>query len=950
MASYKDSPNINFKPYVQTLPVEAMAKVGMYKQQRYDQGVEKIQKSIDNIAGLDIVRPEDKQYLQSKLNQLGGQLTNVAGGDFSNFALVSSVNGMTNQIVKDPGIMNAVSNTARYKKDLEAVEKLNSEGKWSPSNQAAFQKDVNKWFDNPSQDSKYSANTSPYVDVTKDSVAIIKALASKVTTSDVAVEKDSKGNYIIYDAITRRKVEGISKERIASALKTGLSPQAYRQLAIDGQYKYSGTSPDQYISDINEKYQEDFLKLTTRREKYTSILSSLSPDEQNIANQKIRDIDAAAVQLKNEYDSVSSGFESGDVDGSQAQYYTMNYLDNTSNAYASETQSTTFHTSPFKTQENFERKFAQTQENWDAMYKLKVDEFKYKIQKDQLEAEPVFGDITLPPGTEGSGVERSNTEVMMDALTVTADTKAAVNNAKQQLYNLGLDDQAIIEAAKNPSAIADTNIRNAVIKINKLNKKLQTLTIRDTNIQNMAEELYEVPTEYDATIIAGNNSYGDDTPNEFFDDTGGYQYIEVGGEQVSVNDIAAMLRKFKRLYPAVVNNIDNNGGSISDTSNFYGEVRRADKELTGLEKVIWKSYYRISEQKVGGMFSSEFAVPDMSLGEDGYSSFDNSNVLTAATLNRFRKGADQINDMMGEVYDIRNAWMEEQYVNQEQVNLIRTSRINKDNFKDIENTIGQLIILANSAESGLLPTEITQDGDIRSAPEMSAILEDGVSTASVYTNQDGSQGLIINGNRIPIPVEQFQLITKGRFNPSPRMQYYNNEILPSLLYTLPELMEVENIDFGIPIMETVAKPRGYYTTSIDGEYDTNTINAQYSTNSGDFPQLTDSYRAWMNFSTVEDPNDTESLVSQMMVMDPMTMELTTLNFQVTPERAVEMFDLRDNNGAPLLEQLIYQKLNASKIRNNEMPSNINDATIKISENKTVSYRNFLKEQAQQYDN
>ena len=100
MASYKDSPNLKFSPYVQTLPIEAMAKVGMYKQQRFDEGVKKIQESIDNVAGLDVVRDIDKQYLQSKLNQLGSQLTNVAGGDFSNFSLVNSVNGMTNQIRK----------------------------------------------------------------------------------------------------------------------------------------------------------------------------------------------------------------------------------------------------------------------------------------------------------------------------------------------------------------------------------------------------------------------------------------------------------------------------------------------------------------------------------------------------------------------------------------------------------------------------------------------------------------------------------------------------------------------------------------------------------------------------------------------------------------------------------------------------------------------------------
>ena len=58
MASYKDPANIKFNPYVQQLPVEAMAKVGQYKQERYDKGVEKIQQSIDNIAGLEIAKPE----------------------------------------------------------------------------------------------------------------------------------------------------------------------------------------------------------------------------------------------------------------------------------------------------------------------------------------------------------------------------------------------------------------------------------------------------------------------------------------------------------------------------------------------------------------------------------------------------------------------------------------------------------------------------------------------------------------------------------------------------------------------------------------------------------------------------------------------------------------------------------------------------------------------------
>lgn len=59
MANWTDAP-IQFNPYVQQLPVEAMVKVGMEKQQLDNEGVQKIQTGIDNVAGLDIMRDVDR--------------------------------------------------------------------------------------------------------------------------------------------------------------------------------------------------------------------------------------------------------------------------------------------------------------------------------------------------------------------------------------------------------------------------------------------------------------------------------------------------------------------------------------------------------------------------------------------------------------------------------------------------------------------------------------------------------------------------------------------------------------------------------------------------------------------------------------------------------------------------------------------------------------------------
>ena len=347
MASYKDPTNLKFNPYVRTLPVEAMAKVGQYKQERYDQGVQKIQQSIDNIAGLEIAKSEDKEYLQSKLNALGSQLTNVAGGDFSNFALVNSVNGMTNQIAKDPGVINAVSNTAKYKKDIAAKEKLELEGKWAPSNEAAFQKDVNKWYSNPSIDAKYNANVSPYVNVQEDAQKIIKGLAQEVTPNEIMFDPLT-GKYL--DVMTKEVIKELTPEKIQTALQAGLSPQAWRQLSIDGEYKYSNTTTDDYINQINSSYKKTFTFLNEKRSELSNLLKNVQTPAQKLQiEEQLTAQDARITANKREYDAVSKGFEEGDVASSQSQFYTIKWMENISQSFSSRDVDSNSKVSPYFT-------------------------------------------------------------------------------------------------------------------------------------------------------------------------------------------------------------------------------------------------------------------------------------------------------------------------------------------------------------------------------------------------------------------------------------------------------------------------------------------------------------------------------------------------------------------------------------------------------------------------
>lgn len=216
MASFTDAIH-QFNPYIQQLPVEDMVRVGMYKQQQYDQGVEKIQSYIDNIAGLDVARGVDKQYLQSKLDELGGNLKKVAGGDFSNHQLVNSVGGMTKQIIRDNNVQSAVQSTAWYRKQQAEMEKAIQEGKSGESNIWDFQKKAEGWLNGKEAGESFNGRYTQYRDVKKTAMEAIKALHPSLQKFDVAFLTDKNGNLDpsqIAVAMKRMKIEGIDEQDI----------------------------------------------------------------------------------------------------------------------------------------------------------------------------------------------------------------------------------------------------------------------------------------------------------------------------------------------------------------------------------------------------------------------------------------------------------------------------------------------------------------------------------------------------------------------------------------------------------------------------------------------------------------------------------------------------------------------------------------------------------------
>lgn len=397
MASWTDKIP-TFNPYVAQLPVEAMVQVGMEKQRRYDEGIQKIQTNIDNIAGLDIIRDVDKVYLQSKLNQLGNDIRTVAAGDFSNFQLVNSVNGMTNQIVKDRNVLNAISSTKAYRKGLEDMDAANKAGKGAASHDWEFKTSANEWLNNKDINKTFNSGYKQYSNYMKNGLEVVKALVKNENIKDVAFEYDANGNVVgVLDAMTRTKIAGITPERIQSALMVGLSPNDWQSMQIDGRYSYANSSPQQFAFDVNKSYQEDYSKFKDKRDALSNAIDSTnSLAEKQKLQQQVDVIDAQLEGISKEYDSITKTISEGGIEAAKAKLYTTKWINNFSNTFSNQEISQTYESSPLQQVKQFKEKQAQDWKqfmlkyNQDERFKqadLYYKEEDLKIAKEKLKLE-----------------------------------------------------------------------------------------------------------------------------------------------------------------------------------------------------------------------------------------------------------------------------------------------------------------------------------------------------------------------------------------------------------------------------------------------------------------------------------------------------------------------------------------------------------------------------------
>lgn len=444
MASFTDQ-IMQFNPYVKQLPTEAMAKVGMYKQQKYEEGVQKIQAEIDRVAGLDVIHDADKQYLQSKLNELGGKLKTVAAGDFSNFQLVNSVGGMATQIGKDKNVQNAVSSTAWYRKQAAEMEKAIQEGKSSAANIYDFNQKANAWLSSDKAGQVFRDRYTPYVDLNKKFLDVLKTLNPNATQEDIAYEVDPVTGKVdtnkIAAAMARKGYEGVTSTRIENALNATLTPDEINQLSIEAKYRFK----DYGVPELQNYAKNQSLAKTSgidsqiaALEKFAKLKSS-SPEDVSTALQSIEDLKIKKSKIEQ---SLSSELEeiAKNPDAKKFNIYKSGYLDSFSEAFSWEKQKLELLTNPVLAADHWAKEYKLSQDR----LALDRSQFTWKqfVDKEQLQQgrEKIDLDIAKIYGATGAFTTYTgeDTHVKNPVIAMKQDA-----NAKDQMALDGVKQMAI---------------------------------------------------------------------------------------------------------------------------------------------------------------------------------------------------------------------------------------------------------------------------------------------------------------------------------------------------------------------------------------------------------------------------------------------------------------------------------------------------------------------------
>lgn len=255
MASFTDE-LVQFNPYVSQIP-ESYHQVGLMKQARYEEGVQRVQGFIDSVAGLEVMKEGHRDYINHRVTDLTTNLNRLASNtDFSNQSFINQIGGYASKIASDPIVQNAVASTLKHKKNLQYIEDERKKGVYTTENEWDYNKQLSTWLSDGDLRSSFTGTYSNVVDVMGEFYKAFKEAHPSSNLTQDAFRVNDEGKIVVNEAMEELASEGISPQTVQSIANTVFNrPDVKNQLRISGQYAYRGYDQQSLAESVRDQYK-----------------------------------------------------------------------------------------------------------------------------------------------------------------------------------------------------------------------------------------------------------------------------------------------------------------------------------------------------------------------------------------------------------------------------------------------------------------------------------------------------------------------------------------------------------------------------------------------------------------------------------------------------------------------------------------------------------------------
>ena len=256
MATFLQQKPREFSKYTPDIDNETYAKLLAAKDEKYQEGIQKINSIQTSMASLPIGQSAALNYYNEKLKKFNSELNNVSTADFSDQNFVNSIASYAGTIAQDRTIQDAVVST-QYARKTNSDTDADTEnvGGANIANKTLAMEEIAKWQNSSDPNAKYRGNYTPWQDKRKwttDLLANKKPNWIQIDTPATDRIDPITGKvtpaYKQWSLITNSWKEVPAKD-IQDILELGIrnDPNIANQFAIDAQYSLKDYNKENYL-------------------------------------------------------------------------------------------------------------------------------------------------------------------------------------------------------------------------------------------------------------------------------------------------------------------------------------------------------------------------------------------------------------------------------------------------------------------------------------------------------------------------------------------------------------------------------------------------------------------------------------------------------------------------------------------------------------------------------